>query len=453
MRFFILFAFLLSSCSKNFKPEEPTIVKTDKLTIYYLPDPELPLIKGALYIPGGSLWEDVPGSTELMGSLLSSGGVKGLSPLEFERKLKEFAAEISTSFGEEYGTVSFSSLSDDFDPVFDLFISVITEPAFDVSRFELLKSQSIDGIRRRKDNPDTVARIIYKTVMFADSPFGRSLTSEQVRSINHESILKRYRELVTPEGAILVITGDLNLKKAELVAQKLEERWNSFLEKDLTPPKVLKPIPGVYFVEMDTKQASVFIGEHSLPRGHSDRFKVEVFNNIFGFGGFGSRLMQSVRSKSGLAYNVYGGTTPGLVVGSNIIGFQTKNESVGEALKLSISELERLQQELVSDEELKRNQDSLINSFIFRFETPEATLGRRAAQRMLNVPESFDSDYVSLIPKVSVEDVRQVANRWWSSENFIIAVAGNRDALKSIKNEFPSLPIFEGRFNEVFYLQ
>lgn len=443
----------LASCTKSFKPQEPIEVSNGHLTLLFLPDPELPVVNGAVYIPGGSLWERVPGSTEMMGSLLAAGGTRDLSPQEFERKLKSLAGQISSKFGEEYGTVAFSSLSAEFDEVFGLFVSVLTEPAFDRGRFELLKRQSLDDIRRRKDSPDTVARIILKSALFGDSPFGRSLTSAQVKAISHESIIERYNDLVTPNKAYLVITGDITLEKAKDATSKLESRWQRSADKDLTAPSVEKPVPGVYFVEMDTKQASVFVGEHSIPRGHPDRFKIEVLNNILGFGGFGSRLMQSVRSKSGLAYSVYGGTIPGLTVGTNIIAFQTKNESVGEALRLSFGEVDRLKEELVGEEELRRNQDSLINSFVFRFETAEATLTRKAAQRMLRVADSFDRDYFEAIPRVKASDVRDMAKKWWNLDRAVIAVVGNRSALESIKNEFPQLPIFEGSFDEVFYLK
>lgn len=451
MRYFVLI--FLFACSKSFVPESPNVIQTGEIKVLYIQDEENPLVQGTLYIPGGSLWNEKPGGAELMGALLATGGVKGLSPQEFEKRQKELAADISSAFGEEYGTISFSCLADDFKEVYPLFVSVVTEPAFDHARFELLKRQSLDGIRRRKDKPDTIAKITFNSVLYKDSVYGRTLTSKDVESLTINDLWNSYRDLISKDGSLMVITGNLNTDELKEFLNQLESKWTNVKRKELPVPQVREPDDGVYFVQIDSKQASVFVGEFSLPRGHEDRFKVEVLNSILGFGGFGSRLMQSIRAKAGLAYSVYGGTLPGLTVGANIIGFQTKNESVGEALKLAFLEVDRLKSDPVDQMELKRNQDSLINSFVFKFETPETTLARRAAQTMLRVPESFDSMYAKLVPQVTSEDVLEMANKWWSPESSVIVVVGNNSALSSIKSTFPDLPIFEGRFDEVFYLR
>ncbi len=451
MRYFLII--FLFACSKSFVPESPKVIQSGEVKVLYIQDEENPLVQATLYIPGGSLWEQKPGVTELMGALLATGGVKGLSPQEFERRQKELAADISSAFGEEYGTISFSCLADDFKEVYPLFISVVTNPTFDPDRFELLKRQSLDAIRRRKDKPDSIAKITFNSVLYKDSIYGRSLSSKDLENIVIDDLWNSYTGLISKDDALMVVTGNLDTDELREFLDQLESQWTNVKPKHLPIPPVSEPKDGIYFVQVDSKQASVFVGEFSLPRGHEDRFKVEVLNSILGFGGFGSRLMQSIRAKAGLAYSVYGGTIPGLTVGTNIIGFQTKNESVGEALKLAFMEVNRLKSEPVDQVELKRNQDSLINSFVFKFETPETTLARKAAQNMLRVPESFDSMYAKLVPQVTSEDVLEMANKWWSPESSVIVVVGNDSALSSIRSTFPDLPIFEGRFDEVFYLK
>lgn len=95
-------------------PEEWTL--SNGLKVLYLKDDELPIVYGNLFIRGGSLYEDSKhrGVVSTMGSMLRLGGAGKYSPEALDERLRELAAGIGSSIGQEYGTISFNALSPDF---------------------------------------------------------------------------------------------------------------------------------------------------------------------------------------------------------------------------------------------------------------------------------------------------------------------------------------------------
>lgn len=462
---YILFSFSLIACSSHnqrieapFEPPKPEEwVMSNGVRVLFLENHELPIVEGVLYIPGGGLWDKKLGVSAAMGSMMRGGGAGKHSPRDLDTKLKSLAVQIGTAWGDEFGTVGFSSLTSTLEEALPLLADVLYRPNFDPIRFEVYKRQVIDSIQRRKDDPETIAKLTLGSILFSGSAFGDIPKVNDVKAISREDLMNRYLELVIPEGSVFAVTGDISKETLKEKLDILFAPWKSHGKaKDLTPPVINNsPKRGIYFINQPLKQATIMIGQRSLPRGHPDRFKIELFNSIFGLGGFGSRLNQEVRTKAGLSYVVYGGSSPGLVAGQNFISIQTRNESSGLALKKSIEILKSLQTQPPQLAELNESKDSLMNSFIFRYETHSATINRIATQIMLRVPRSFDEQYAREVPLVTPEGVTEVAKHWWNPNDLIVAVVGTKKALESILKDGPKevreLPVFEGKFDEVFY--
>ena len=156
------------------------------LKVYYYFNDELPQMRGRLYLPGGSLFNDsgITGLAAATGSQMREGGVPGLLPDQLDKRLDDLAASIESAFGDEYGTVSFFSLSEDFDEVFSLFGQVVREPVFNAQRLGLWKMLAAERIRRRRDKPKTMAAMAFADLVYGDeSAYSKTTTFESVRFI------------------------------------------------------------------------------------------------------------------------------------------------------------------------------------------------------------------------------------------------------------------------------
>jgi zinc protease len=423
----------------QFKPPQPERwTMPNGLTVVYLQDRELPLVQGQLMIRGGSLWaERYPlGTTSAMGETMRSGGAGALSADALDRELEKLAAAVSSSFSHEFGSVSFSCLTADLNQVFQIFSDVALRPRFEGERLALWKGQSLEGIRRRVEDPGTVASIAFTQLLYGDSAYGRVSRSKDIASITRADLEALHRELVRPDGAILVVTGSV---ERDQIKDLIDHQFGSWRARGRrlppAPPVNYEPKPGIYFVTLPFAQASVKAGHLGVPRLTPDYPAIDLFNELFGSGGFGSRLMKRVRTELGLTYGVYGGIAPAVVKGSNYIFLQTKADSTGAALVESIAELERLQRELPSEQELNEKRLAIENSYVFNFSSVGEIAARLAKQELLGFPDNYDATYLSKIAAVTPADLSQVAKERWDSKKLVVVVVGNESAYAALERE------------------
>jgi zinc protease len=423
----------------RFVPPEPVRWSLPNgLQVIFLEDNELPLVRGKLLIRGGSLWaSQYPlGTTSAMGDGMRSGGAGSFSADALDKELEKLAAGVSSSFSAEYGGVSFSCLSSDVDRVFSIFSDVVLRPRFESDRIALWKGQSLEGIRRRVEDPSTVASLAFLQLVYGDSAYGRVSRSRDISSIARAHLVDLHRYLVRPDGAYLVVTGKISKAKVEELAKQYLGEWTARGEPlPPAPPIPQEPKPGIYFVTLPFAQASVKFGQLGVPRFTPDYPAIDVFNEVFGSGGFGSRLMKRVRTELGLSYGVYGGVAPGRVRGTNYVFVQTKAESTGAAIDESIAVLEELQRHAPTSDDLAEKKSAITNSYIFNFNSKDEVASRLASHELLDYPADYDKTYLGKINAVQPADVAAVAASRWDPKKLVIVIVGNEQALAALEQE------------------
>ena len=160
-------------------------------------------------------------------------------------------------------------------------------------------------------------------------------------------------------------------------------------------------------------------------RKNPDYFAISVFNEAFG-GGFSSRLFGDIRTTKGLAYAVGGGIGTGWDhPGMLRMMVMTKSQSTVESIQALDEELADLPKRPINDEEIKRAKDAILNSFIFRFDSPGKVLQEKMAYEFYGYPLDFLENYQKGIEKVTKEDVAWVAAKYIHRDQMAVVVVGN----------------------------
>jgi outer membrane lipoprotein-sorting protein len=246
---------------------------------------------------------------------------------------------------------------------------------------------------------------------------------------------------------MLAITGDFDTNTLIAQLEKVFEGWE---RAEINFPVILavdnNPKPSVNHISKDLPQTTMLIGHFGIKRtpDFPDFFALRVMNDILGEGGFTSRLMMEVREKHGLAYMVGSFMQTSLYSnpGEWFAYSQTRAEKTAEAISLIISIIRDIRETPVSDDELQRTKDSLINSFVFGFESSSQI----AFQQMILDYRGFAPDFLETftdnIAKVTAADVQAVAQKYLHPDALTIVTVGNQDNFDRPLSEF-------GEINEI----
>ena len=412
------------------------------IQVYYYLNDELPVMQGQMYFRGGSLQDDskIAGLASAVGSQMRAGSVVGISPAELDQKLTDLAANIESSFSDEFGSVSFFSLTEDFEEVFSIFSKVVKTPAFDSKRLELWKTLSKEGISRRRDKPGLMSYMAFLKLVYGEnSPYADFKTESSINSIDRPALKAFHGKFVQPHNAILALSGSLPVAEAKKIIEKSFGDWSSTTKEPIGEfPEVVDNIkPGLYVLERELKQATVYVGHLGPKRHREDAYATKIFNRVFGHGGFSSVLFREIRSKLGLAYTVRGGINPEVDKGTFYVSMGTRAEQAVAAVNALLAIINRVRTELPSDRDFSAAKSSTEKSFVFKFADPNFIPQRSVILDLLGYKKDYDVKYLSNISAVTKEQVLEVAKTHLNPEKLVIVIVGKVSA-EDVFKEFGS---------------
>ena len=429
-------------------PEKRTL--SNGMKLYLIEDHELPLFSISGLIKTGDIYDpaDKVGLSSIFASVMRTGGTVSREPDALNEELESMAASVEVGMSREYGTVRLSTLAEDIEKGLEIFADVLRNPAFREDKLELRKQQSIERIRRRNDNPIQLAWRNFSALLYGkDHPFGWYTEMEGIESIDVDDLKAFHAKYYHPNNLMLAITGDFDTETLISQLEKVFEGWES---AEISFPEVptvdATPKQSVNYIFKDLPQTSMLIGHFGIKRtpDFPDFFALRVMNDILGESGFTSRLMTEVREKAGLAYMV-GSIMPTTYYtnpGEWFAYSQTRTEKTAEAIALIIDVVKGLRDAPVPADELQRTKDSLINSFVFGFESSSQIAFQQMMLDYRGYAPDFLETYTENIAKVTAEDVQAVAQKYLHPDALTIVTVGNKANFDRPLDEF-------GEVNEI----
>ena len=432
----------------QFVPPEPErVVFENGLVVYLLEDHELPLITISATIRTGS-WLDPPdkvGLAALTGTVMRTGGGGGLSAAEVDDELAQFAGRLTIAIGRQSGSASLDVLNKDLIRGLQIFGGLLRTPAFDPAQVDLAKLQAIERIRRREDEPESIAsREFVKLLYGASHPSARESSIESIERISVEDLIAFHHDTIHPNGIILGVTGDFT--RDEIVASLLKTfgDW----ETGTVPELKIADVPTseaeravIHFVNKETSQTHLRVGHLSIKENDSDYVPLAIANDILG-GDFGvSRLFNEVRTKRGLAYSVGSELRTGMFdQGMWLLWAETKLPSTMEVLGEMVANVERISSELVSDEELAASKEGYMNASIFDSSSASNIVSRLVQLEYEGLPRDFFVRLRQKVLHVSKYDVLAAAKKYLHLDRLKIMAVGSGGALSKLLSTFPGVP-------------
>lgn len=401
------------------------------MKIYLLENHELPLVRGLALIRTGNLFDpaDKVGLASATGTLIRTGGTKSKSGDQLDEELENIAASVESQISESYGSVSFSTLKDRTDEVLTDFHDVLTSPGFREDKLDLIKSQVRSAISRRNDDAHGIAQREFARLIYGPkTPYGWQEEYATIDNIKRADIVNFYNRYYFPANVIIAVQGDFSAPEMKAKLEKLFGSWT--VQQPPVPPfPAVDPklaVPGIHLaVKNDVTQTNLVIGHLGGELRDKDYPALEVMSDILG-GGFQSRLFQEVRTKLGYAYDVsadWGADYDHQGVFE--ISSSTKSASTVPTLKAIETEVDRIRSSEVTEEELQSAKDTVLNGFVFNFDTPGKTLNRLLTYRYYGYPDDFIFEYQKAVRDVTRADILRVAKQYLDPAKFVIVAVGN----------------------------
>ena len=399
------------------------------MVIFLQEDHELPLIDGTARIRGGSVNEPTnkTGLVDVYGEVWRTGGTKSQTGDQLDDFLEVRAAKVETGSGPDSTSISFSCLKGDLDDVFKAFVDVLQNPEFRAEKIDIAKKGEQDSISRRNDEVGEIARReSVKLAYGPNNPYASVPEYATVDAVTRQDLIDWHGKYVHPNNIILGITGDFDSTAMEAKLRAAFDSWPKGPQIPKNHIEYSPAKPGYYLIpKEDVNQSNIRMVALGVTRDNPGYYAISVFNEAFG-GGFSSRLFNDIRTKRGLAYGVGGG------IGANFghpgvlqISMGTKSQSTIEAVKAVDEDIQDLSKHPITDDEIQRAKDAILNAFIFRLDSPDKILAERMTYEYYGYPPDWLDKYQGEIKKVTAADANRVAAKYLHEDQLAVLVVGN----------------------------
>lgn len=350
--------------------------------------------------------KDSLGLANLSSKILNEG-TKELGATKFAEKLDDNAITLHSAIGFETLTIELSSLKEKSTLALELLHSLLKSPNYSEKALSKVKTLVTGSIKRKENDFDDVASKGLNALLYNRTPLANPSngTIETISKINLKDIKEFLSNSLILNNLVIVAGGDITLEELEksitpilkeLKAGNKEETSKIEFTSKKEEKELLKP----------TEQAYIYFGSNFNANSQDeDNYKAKVASFILGGSGFGSRLMEEIRVKRGLAYSAYSNININKSYSSFSGYLQTKNESYKEARDIVISLVEEFVKNGVTKEELEAAKNFLSGSEPLRTETLAQRLNRAFMLDFRRLSQDYPKMEIEKIQNLTLEDL------------------------------------------------
>jgi len=378
-----------------------------KVPMIFEEDKNLPIVSMQLVFQNsGYLTDRKKGLVKLTAKLLNEGTKKDGS-VGFATKLEDRAISLSSHSGAETFVIELNSLKEQFDYGIELLNKLISDPNYTPKTLEKIKTQTLGELKRKESNFDYISSLKLKGLLFPNTPLANPPlgTIDSVKSISLDDIKEHINTHLGVGNLIIVMGGDINQTKAKELLSSVLEKLPNIKSEPIKEIKAQKK-EQIEKTIVQSKQAYIYFGSPLDIRYDSpERYLAKVSSFILGSSGFGSRLMEEIRVKRGLAYSAYSRFSINKSH-SNFSGYlQTKVASGNEAVSSVKEIVQTFIKKGVTQEELKSAKEFLLGSEPLRNETLSQRLNRAFMEYYHNRPLGSTVEDLKKIKTMSLDEL------------------------------------------------
>ena len=415
------------------------IIMDNGLVLLVLSQPSLPIVNIQVIIKAGAVYdpEDRAGLAYLTTNLLDEGTSRRTST-EIADAIEFVGGSLGAGGGDDWATASLKILKSDLPLGLDLLSDILLHPVFPKEELERKRSQILGGLVAEKDEPGVVAEKAFNEIVFGSHPYHRPAegTEESLPKISREDLVRFYEQYYRPNNTLMAVVGDIPESEARDLIGRYFGSWASrpIPEVPIPPaPQLEKRV--VKLIEKDLTQANIILGHVGIDRKNPDYYAVAVMNYILGGGGFSSRLLTEIRDNQGLAYSINSHFAAGAYPGSFTVSLQTQNPSAQRAIDGAITEIRKIRNQPVSEQELSEATAFLIGSFPLRIDTTAKIANLLTQVEYFGLGLDYFEQYPKLIGAVTRADVQRVAQKYLDPNRIALVVVTKQSEAKIQEKE------------------
>jgi zinc protease len=398
------------------------------LRVYYVHEPELPMVDLRLAFDAGSARDGAkPGLAMLTNSMLDKGAA-GLSEDQLAEQFESIGAGFGSGTSMDMASVSLRTLTLEKEQkaALDTWLKVLSKPDFPQKDFERVQKLTLVGLQAEKQDPASLGSKAFYKALYGDHPYGQpeNGTEESIPALKIDDLKAFYQQYYVAKNGLLAIVGAVDRKQAEALAEQVAAVLPT--GEAAAPIPEVKPLTEAKTVKIPypSAQSHILLGQIGDKRGDADYFTLYMGNQVLGGSGFTSRLMKEVRDARGLSYSVGSYFAPFAQLGVFEVSLQTKKAQTEDALKVVREVLAKFQKAGPTSEELEAAKKDITGGFPLRTANNSQIVEYVGIIGFYKLPLDYLDTFTGKINALSREQIADAFTRRVQPDKMVTVIVG-----------------------------
>lgn len=420
-------------------PEKDTVTLDNGLRLTFLEYGSVPLVTLQAVIRTGAIDDD--GQTwidDLVADMLKEGTTHR-SAEAIAREAADMGGSVSTGSGAEQSVVDVSVLSENAVEAAALLADVLRNPAFPASELPRLVANYERNLSVARRQPGSLAAEAMAKMVYGTHPFGRSFPEDgQLASYTIDDLQAFYEAQYGAARTHVFVAGRFDRPALQAALIEALADWRTGSAPTDLPPSVSETRQLEFVARPAAPQSSLRMAVRGPSPGHPDWIAASVMNSLLG-GSFASRITTNIREDKGYTYSPNSSFQAFRESGLWLMSADVTTEHTADSLREIYSEIDRLQREAPSTEELDAIKNYRAGIFVVQNSSPDGVLRQLAFMDLHGLPDSYLADLVRETYAVTPQQVSEMAARWIAPERMSVVVVGDLEQVEASVRDLPQL--------------
>lgn len=406
-------------------PDWQTIKFKNGVTAHVIDAGTQDVIKVELIFPAGRWHEPAHGVAAAVAAQLKEG-TRTKTALEIANLIDFYGASIQVHANIDNASVTLYTLTKHLEALLPLVRELLTESIFPQHELDIYKNNSLQKLSINEQKVEFRAQRKFTEALYGrQHPIGYTTSKEDFEALQQNALVEHRNATYDPQDCMMLISGKVKDASLKLIEQTLgTDNWNEPKQAGLLhEPKATNGV-GLLNDPIDgAVQSALRVGKRFINKLHPDYPAVKCVNLVLGEY-FGSRLMSNLREDKGYCYGIHSSIASFLHDGYFLIASEVGAKVTDGALREINVELERLQNDLVPTDELDAARNYRLGTLLGDLDGPFNSADLIKGLLVFGLGKDYFNRYVQTIQTITPQQIRDMAQRYFSPNNMITVVAG-----------------------------
>jgi predicted Zn-dependent peptidase len=408
------------------------------LRIAAVRDTSVPLVEVRLRLPFAGTGRRHLAQTHLLAETAFSGtgqhDARGLA-----EAIQALGGALGSGADSDRLAFAGSALSENLGALLGLLAEVVTGATYPADEVAGERDRLVEELSIARTIPSTLAAEALSRRVFGSHPYGFGLpTAAEVRAVTPAALRTLHRSRVSPEGALLVVVGDVPAAKALDAAERALGEWSADGRRQrvaLPPPPAFTP-GGLALVDRPGSVQSSIRFAGNGPRRDDPSYAALVAANTVYSGYFSSRLIANIREDKGFTYGSHSGLDHAELATLLTVETDVATDVTARALVEVAYEQSRMVTAPVTQDELDAARRYLVGTLALSTSSQAGLAATLARLLDVGLTASYLREHPAALGKVTVDAAYEAAARWLAPSAMACVVVGDAavvgDALRTL---------------------